>query len=38
MDLKGKIESNTTTVGTVISNLQQWIGHPDRKSIRKHWT
>jgi len=38
MDVKGEINSNAITVGDFITpHLGQWMDHPDRKSIRKHW-
>ena len=36
-DTKWEINSNTITVGDLIHYLQQWIFHPDRKSIGEHW-
>lgn len=34
-DLKREIGSNAIIVGTLIPHFHQWIGHADRKSIRK---
>ena len=36
-DIKGVIDSNVITAEDCISHLHQWIDHPNRKSIRKHW-
>ena len=35
--MKGDID-NIIIGGTSIPHFQKWIDHPDRKSIRKHWT
>lgn len=34
-DLKREIGNNAIIVGTLIPHFHQWIGHADRKSIRK---
>ena len=36
-DLKGEIGNSTVIVGDFNTSLST-IDHPDRKSIRKHWT
>ena len=38
MDIKGEINSNTITVGTLTHHLHQWTDQTHRKSIRKRWT
>ena len=35
--IKVEIDSNTIIVGDLMPHLHQWIDHPDRKSIKKHW-
>ena len=32
-DVKEEIDSNTTVVGNLTSQLHQWADHPDRKPI-----
>jgi hypothetical protein len=34
-DLKTYIDSNTVVVETLISPHHQWIGHPNKKSIKR---
>ena len=34
--IKGEINGNTITVGTLTPHLHQWTDHPNRKLIRKH--
>ena len=34
--IKEEIESNTIIAKTLTPHFNQWIDHPDRKSIRKH--
>lgn len=36
-NLKWKIDSNTIIAGDFKSPFQQWLDHPNRKSIQKHW-
>ena len=36
-DLKGEIDRNTIKVEDLTPQLHQWLDHPDRESIRKHW-
>ena len=35
---KKEVHSNTITSGDLKPHFQQWINHPDKYSIRKHWT
>lgn len=35
IELKVEINNNTVIDGNLILDLQQWIDHPDRGSIRK---
>ena len=37
VDLEGEIGSNTIIVEDLIPLLHQWIYHPDRKSMVKHY-
>ena len=37
-DVKEEIDSNTTVVGNLTSQLHQWTDHPDRKSIMQLWS
>ena len=37
-NLKGDINNNTIIVGDLNTHLHQWIGHPDKMSIRKQLT
>lgn len=34
---KGEIGSNRLVIRDFNAHLHEWIGHPDRKSIRTHW-
>ena len=34
--IKGEIDSNTITAEALTPILHQWMGHSDKKSIRKH--
>ena len=34
---KGEIDRNTIIVGDVNTPFKQWVDHPARKSVRKHW-
>ena len=37
ISLEGEVDSNTIIVGDFNIHFHQWIDHPNRKSIRKHF-